>query len=83
MISIDPIHAPTDDAAWHHFLKRFNAFCHEHRGVPLLNQTPLVERVHCETGYGERWREFSAWVRSVDPNGRMLNPFFAELLSAP
>lgn len=81
MISIDPIHAITDDAAWHTFLERFNAFAAAHGGVPLLNQSPLVERAHVEAAYGARWREFSEWIRSVDPGRRMLNPFFAGLLT--
>jgi len=31
--------------------------------------------------YGDRWKKLSDWVRTVDPDGRMLNPFFAELLA--
>ena len=81
IFSIDPIHASTDDAAWHHFLRRFNEFAYQRGGIPLLNQSPFVERKHVEAAYGQRWVDFSAWVRSVDPDGRMRNPFFAELLS--
>lgn len=39
------------------------------------------ERKHAEAAFGARWRKFSNWVRAVDPEGRMLNPFFAGLLS--
>jgi hypothetical protein len=81
IFSIDPIHASTDNEAWHNFLRRFNEFAHERKGIPLLNQSPFVERKHCEAAFGDRWFEFSGWVRSVDPEGRMLNPFFANLLS--
>jgi UDP-N-acetylenolpyruvoylglucosamine reductase len=81
IFSIDPIHASTDDAKWHHFLQRFNEFAFERNGIPLLNQSPFVERKHVEAAYGSRWMEFSRWIRSVDPDGRMLNPFFAALLS--
>jgi hypothetical protein len=81
IFSIDPIHASTDDPAWHDFLRRFNEFAYERQGIPLLNQSPFVERKHCEAAFGDRWFEFSEWVRSTDPDGRMLNPFFAELLS--
>jgi hypothetical protein len=80
IFSIDPIHAPTDVGAWSAFLKAFNDFAFQRGGVPLLNQSPFVEKKHCEAGYGERWGQFSAWVKEVDPEGRMLNPFFAELL---
>jgi hypothetical protein len=81
IFSIDPIHASTDNAAWSEFLKRFNDFAFERKGIPLLNQSPFVERKHVEAAYGARWKEFSDWVRAEDPSGRMLNPFFAALLS--
>ena len=79
--SIDPIHAPTDREAWSNFLKAFNDFAFQRGGIPLLNQSPFVERKHVEAAYGNRWTEFSNWVRSVDPERRMLNPFFEGLLS--
>jgi hypothetical protein len=81
--SIDPIHASTDDATWRHFLQCFNEFAYQRKGIPLLNQSPFVERKHVELAFGARWFEFSEWVRTVDPGGRMLNPFFAALLSPP
>jgi hypothetical protein len=81
IVSIDPIHASTDDAAWHYFLQQFNQFAFQRNGIPLLNQSPFVERRHVEAAYGQRWLEFSEWVRTTDPSGRMLNPFFAALLS--
>jgi hypothetical protein len=61
-------------------LQRFNEFAYERNGIPLLNQSPFVERKHVEAAYGARWFEFSEWVASMDPDGRMLNPFFRELL---
>jgi hypothetical protein len=81
VFSIDPIHASTDDAAWHAFLKEFNDFAFQRKGIPLLNQSPFVEQKHVQAAYGQRWSQFSAAVRSADPSGRMLNPFFAALLS--
>jgi FAD/FMN-containing dehydrogenase len=81
VFSLDPIHAPTDQAAWDRFLREFNEFASKRNGIPLLNQSPFVTRAHCERAYGPRWTEFSNWVRSVDPDGRMLNPFFRDLLS--
>ena len=62
-------------------MQRFNEFAFERNGIPLLNQSPFVERKHVEAGNGSRWVEFSRWIRSADPGGRMLNPFFAALLS--
>lgn len=81
VFSIDPIHAPTDQQAWSNFLREFNEFAYQRNGIPLLNQSPFVERKHCEKAYGDRWQQFSDWVREQDPDGRMLNPFFAELLA--
>jgi len=79
--SIDPIHASTDNNAWHNFLREFNEFAYKRKGKPLLNQSPFVERKHVEAAYGAGWLEFSRWVKTTDPEGRMLNPFFAALLS--
>ena len=81
IFSLDPIHAPSDQAAWDRFLQEFNEFATKRNGIPLLNQSPFVTREHCEKAYGARWHEFSEWVRSVDPQSRMLNPFFRNLLS--
>jgi FAD/FMN-containing dehydrogenase len=81
VFSIDPIHAPTDLPAWQTFLRAFNQFAYERDGIPLLNQSPFVERTHVEAAYGARWKEFSTWVATMDPQRRMLNPFFEALLS--
>ncbi len=81
IFSIDPIHAPTDLAAWQNFLCAFNDFAYQRGGIPLLNQSPFVERKHVEAAFGARWSEFSEWVTRMDPTGRMRNPFFAALLS--
>jgi len=81
IFSLDPIHAPTDQGEWDRFLREFNDFAARRHGIPLLNQSPFVTRHHCEQAFGARWAEFSQWVRSVDPEGRMLNPFFRDLLS--
>jgi hypothetical protein len=83
IFSLDPIHASTDNAAWLAFLSAFNDFAFQNHGIPLLNQSPLVQRRHVEAAYGKRWLQFSAAVRAADPNGRMLNPYFAALLSPP
>jgi hypothetical protein len=80
IFSIDPIHASTDNTAWHYFLQQFNDFAFQRNGIPLLNQSPFVERKHVEAAYGQRWLDFAKWVQTMDPNKRMLNPFFADLL---
>jgi FAD/FMN-containing dehydrogenase len=80
-LSLDPIHATSDKPAWDRFLQEFNEFSHKRNGIPLLNQSPLVQKQHVLSAYGDRWREFSTWVRAADPQSRMLNPFFAQLLA--
>ncbi len=82
MISLDPIHAPgeRDKDAWDRFLREFNTWAHQRGGVPLLNQSPFVRREHVESAYGDRWKQLCDWIRTVDPNGRMLNEFFEELV---
>jgi FAD/FMN-containing dehydrogenase len=82
IISLDPIHAYSDrdKAAWEYFLQEFNAWAHSRGGIPLLNQSPFVEKEHVVAAYGERWKQLSDWIRTVDPDGRMPNPFFKELL---
>ena len=82
IFSIDPIHAkaPTTHGGTISCGSSTSSAL-ARRGIPLLNQSPFVERQHVEAAYGERWQAFSQWVRSMDPEGRMLNPFFAELLS--
>jgi FAD/FMN-containing dehydrogenase len=83
IISLDPIHAPgeIDKAAWAAFLKEFNEWAAARGGVPLLNQSPFVKKEHVVAAYGERWKTLCDWVRTVDPDRRMLNPFFAELMA--
>jgi hypothetical protein len=81
IFSIDPIHAPTDLAEWQRFLRAFNDFASQRNGIPLLNQSPFVTQAQVQAAYGQRWQQFSAAVRSADPAGRMLNPYFASLLA--
>lgn len=83
MFSLDPIHAPgtRDPEAWPRFLDAFNTWAAPRQGIPLLNQSPRVTKAQVQAAFGARWTTFSQWVRTVDPQGRMLNPWFAGLLS--
>jgi FAD/FMN-containing dehydrogenase len=82
IISLDPIHAPSEREpdAWPTFLKAFNEWAHERGGIPLLNQSPFVKKEHVVAAYGDRWKKLGDWLRTVDPDRRMVNEFFAELL---
>ena len=83
VFSLDPIHAPgtRHPDAWPKFLDAFNAWAAPRKGLPLLNQSPQVTKAQVAGAFGARWTTFSQWVRSVDPQGRMLNPWFADLLA--
>ncbi len=82
IISLDPIHAPSEKEpeAWPTFLKAFNEWAHQRGGIPLLNQSPFVKKEHVVDAYGDRWKKLGDWLKTVDPDRRMVNEFFAELL---
>jgi hypothetical protein len=82
IISLDPIHAPSEKEpdAWPTFLKAFNEWAYQRGGIPLLNQSPYVKKEHVAAAYGDRWKKLGDWLRVVDPERRMVNEFFAELL---
>jgi len=82
IMSLDPIHAPSDREpdAWPAFLKAFNEWAYERGGIPLLNQSPFVKKEHVVAAYGDRWTKLGDWLKTVDPDRRMVNEFFAELL---
>ena len=61
------------------FLKAFNEWAHQRGGIPLLNQSPFVKKQHVVSAYGERWTKLADWLKTIDPNRRMVNEFFAEL----
>ena len=83
IISLDPIHSPgeRDQAAWADFLRAFNEWAHPRKGIPLLNQSPFITKQHVVDAYGDRWKKLCDWVRTVDPDGRMVSPFFAALMA--
>ena len=63
------------------FLRAFNEWAHPRGGIPLLNQSPFITKQHVVAAYGDRWKKLCDWVRTADPDGRMVSPFFAELLA--
>ena len=83
ILSLDPIHSPgeKDRPNWDAFLEKFNDWAHRRGGIPLLNQSPLVKREHVLAAYGDRWTTLCNWLRTVDPDRRMVNDFFGGLLA--
>jgi len=77
--TLDPI-ASGKERDWPLFLENFNAFCSARGGKPLLNQTPLLKREHVQRAFGEHLMRFGETRRRFDPDNRMLNDYFAQLL---
>lgn len=46
-----------------------------------LAESPFVKKAHVVAPYGDRWKKLSDHVRTADPTGGLLNPFFQELLA--
>jgi hypothetical protein len=39
-----------------------------------------VKKQHVLSAYGDRWTKLGDWLKTIDPDRRMVNEFFAELL---
>jgi hypothetical protein len=78
-LSIDP--ASTGGPEWEEFLLAYNDFCSERRGVPLFNQTPFLTRDQVRRAFGTRLQQFAARRKEIDPQDRLLDSYFRELLS--
>lgn len=78
-MSIDP--ASTGGPAWEQFLHAYNEFCSERMGVPLFNQTPFLTRDMVHRAFGPRVKKFADARRLLDPEDRLLDQHFRELLS--
>jgi hypothetical protein len=80
-MTIDPV--CTANPGWDTFLLAYNQFCSDRGGIPLLNQTKGITQAQVEKALGGRWQTFAATRKSYDPQGRLLNAFFAGLLGEP
>jgi FAD/FMN-containing dehydrogenase len=79
VVTIDPV--STRNQGWDDFLRAYNDFCSERGGVPLLNQTYGVTRLQAEKAFKDRLKKFAECRRIYDPNNRLLNDYFRELLA--
>jgi FAD/FMN-containing dehydrogenase len=79
-LSIDP--ASTGGPEWEEFLKEYNKFCSERNGCPLFNQTPFLTREEVAKAFGPRLKLFADYRRQADPDNRLLDSYFRELLGA-
>ena len=78
VMTIDPV--STANPGWTTFLPVYNQWCSDHGGLPLPNQTPMATRAQIEKALGERWKQFAEARRTFDPNNRLLNDYFRDLL---
>jgi FAD/FMN-containing dehydrogenase len=78
VMTIDPV--STANPGWTTFLSAYNEFCSNLGGHILLNQTWGVTRAYAQKALGDRLNVFAAERRKFDPNNRLLNPFFRDIL---
>ncbi len=81
VMTIDPV--STGNPGWPDFLTAYNQFCSTHGGIPLFNQTDGITPVQVRQALGDRLTKFAATRRIYDPNGRLLNVYFRQMLGEP
>jgi FAD binding domain len=79
VMTIDPV--STANPGWNSFLDEYNVLCSGQGGIPLLNQTPRLTRAQAQKALGNRIKKFTAARRIYDPNDRLMNGFFRDLLA--
>jgi FAD/FMN-containing dehydrogenase len=80
-ITIDPV--STGATGWRQFLMGYNAFCSEHGGSPLFNQTWGITAEQARRAFGERLDRFERIRGEHDPDERFLNAYFRQYLRRP
>jgi FAD/FMN-containing dehydrogenase len=79
VMTLDPV--STANPGWDDFLVAYNQFCVSLNGKPLLNQTPGLTAAILKGAYGDRMAALEATRKQYDPQDRLLNNYFRELLS--
>jgi hypothetical protein len=79
VMTIDPV--STGNPGWEAFLDAYNQLSSDQGGLPLLNQTPRVTPAQVQKALGPRLQHFAAARKGYDPNDRMLNEFFRNVLT--
>ncbi len=80
IMTVDPV--STANNGWYPFLDAYNQFCSDRGGVPLLNQTPRLTRAIVLKAFGDQLKVLEQTRRQYDPNGRLLSPYFRDLLDS-
>jgi hypothetical protein len=79
VMTIDPV--STGNPGWNDFLLVYNQFCSDRNGLPLLNQTFGVTPAIAKKSFGDRLQKLADTRRSYDPNNRLMNDYFKNLLT--
>ena len=79
VITIDPV--STANPGWKTFLDAYNRFSSDHNGIPLMNQTYGLTRDMVRKALGARLQAFADARKTFDPNDRLLNDYFRDLLA--
>lgn len=78
-MTIDPV--STANPGWNDFLDAYNEFCSSHGGSPMLNQTNRLTRALAQKAFGERLKRLAIARKTYDPQNRLLNDYFKDLLA--
>lgn len=79
VMTIDPV--STANPGWDDFLVAYNQFCMDRNGRGLLNQTPGLTADMLQKFCGDRLQTLKAARMQFDPNNRLLNDYFHQLLA--
>ncbi len=79
VMTIDPV--STGNPGWETFLAAYNQFSSDQGGIPLFNQTNGITPEQAQRAWGDRLKTFATARKTYDPNGRLLNDYFRELLA--
>jgi hypothetical protein len=79
-MTVDPV--STANPGWEAFLDAYNELSSNQGGIPLLNQTARVTAGQAQKGLGARLKSFATTRKNYDPDNRLLNGFFRDLLGA-
>ena len=79
VMTIDPV--STGGVEWEGFLAAYNEFCSQNGGIPLFNQTKWLKPEYVRLAFGDRVDKFRTYRERFDPENRLLNEYFRELLN--
>lgn len=79
VMTVDPV--STGSEGWKPFLDAYNELCFNLGGSMLMNQTYGITRAYAQKALGDRLKTFAAARKQYDPNNRLLNDYFQDLLA--